>query len=59
MSDLISDEEVEIEEFEQGQLILAVTTSDLAALAEHLVAASPASIALDDVTGDRATFRYV
>jgi len=59
VSDLVSDEEVEIEEFEQGQLVLTVTVSDLSALAEQLVAASPASIALDDVSDDHATFRYM
>jgi hypothetical protein len=58
VSDLVPDEEVEIEEFEQGQLVLTVTVSNLSALAEQLVAASPASIVLDSANGDRATFRY-
>ena len=58
VSDLVPDEEVEIEEFEQGQLVLTVTVTDLSALAEQLVSASPASIALDSANGDRATFRY-
>jgi hypothetical protein len=59
VSDLMPHEEVDIEEFEQGQLVLTVTVSDLPALAEQLVAASPASLALEGVSGDSATFRYV
>jgi len=59
VSDLVPDEAVEIDEFEQGRLVLTVIVTDLTALAWQLVAASPASITLDGTDGDRATFRYL
>jgi hypothetical protein len=57
LNDLLPDEDVDIVEFERGQLILSVQATDLHALALQLVAASPASLELDAVAGDRATFR--
>jgi hypothetical protein len=57
LNDLLPDEDVDIVEFERGQLILSVQATDLHALALQLVAASPASLELGAVAGDRATFR--
>jgi hypothetical protein len=59
LNDLLPDEDVDIVEFERGQLILSVQATDLDALARQLVATSPASLELDTVAGDRATFRCV
>jgi hypothetical protein len=57
VNDLLPGEEVDIVDFEQGQLVLNVQATDLGALADRLVAASSASIELEGVAGDRATFR--
>lgn len=59
VGDLLPDVEVDIVEFEQGQLILSAETDDLDALARQLVASMPASLQLSAVTGDRATFHCV
>lgn len=59
VSDLVPDEDVDIVEFEHGQLILSVAAADLAGLARRLVASSAATLELDAVDGDRATFRCV
>jgi hypothetical protein len=56
IDDLVPDGEVDIVDFERGQLVLNVQVADLEALAEQLVATSPASLALEGVDGDRATF---
>jgi hypothetical protein len=56
VGDLLPDCEVDIVEFEKGQLILSAETTDLEMLAEQLVASMPASLQLTGVTGDRATF---
>ena len=57
ISDLLPDGDVDVVEFERGQLVLSVHVADLRGLAEQLVTAAPASLALDAVTADRATFR--
>jgi len=57
LNDLLPDEDVDIVEFERGQLVLSVQATDLDSLARRLVAGSPASLELDAVAGDRATFR--
>jgi hypothetical protein len=56
IDDLVPDGEVDIVDFEHGQLVLSVQVADLEALANQLVAASPASLELESVDGDRATF---
>jgi cell division septum initiation protein DivIVA len=57
VNDLLPGEDVDIVDFEQGQLVLNVKATDLAALADQLVAALSASLELEGVAGDRATFR--
>jgi hypothetical protein len=59
LADLLPDGEVDIVEFERGQLVLSAQATDLEALADHLVAGSPASLELEGVSDDRATFRCV
>ena len=56
IDDLVPDGEVDIVDFERGQLVLNVQVADLEALAHQLVATSPASLELESVDGDRATF---
>jgi len=56
IDDLVPDGEVDIVDFERGQLVLNVQVADLEALATQLVATSPASLELEGVDGDRATF---
>jgi hypothetical protein len=57
IADLLPDGEVDIVEFEGGNLELSVRVPNLRELAEQIVAAAPASLALDAVTDGRATFR--
>ena len=59
VSDVLPDEEIDILQFERGQLVLGLQATDLGRLADQLVAGSPASLALDAVDGDRATFRCI
>jgi hypothetical protein len=59
VGDLLPDGDVDIVEFEHGQLVLSATAADLDAVAEQLVASMPASLQLADVSGDRATFHCV
>jgi len=56
VGDLLPDGDVDIVEFEQGQLILSAQAADLEGLADQLVSSTPASLQLKAVTGDRATF---
>lgn len=56
IDDLVPDGEVDIVDFERGQLVLNVQVADLEALADQLVATSPASLQLESIDGDRATF---
>jgi hypothetical protein len=57
VTDLVPDGDVDIVEFERGQLVLSAQATDLEGLADQLVTGVPASLALEGVTGDRATFR--
>jgi hypothetical protein len=59
VNDVLPDEEIDILQFERGQLVLGLQATDLGRLADQLVAGSPASLALDAVDGDRATFRCI
>lgn len=57
VDDLVPDGEVDILDFERGQLVLNVQATDLDALAEQLVATSTAVLLeLESVEADRATF---
>jgi hypothetical protein len=57
VNDLLPDEEIDILQFDRGQLVLGLQAADLGRLADQLVAGSPASLELEAVAGDRATFR--
>jgi len=57
VNDLVPDGDLDIEEFEQGTLVLNVTIADLPSLAEKLAASSP-TIELKSTADDRAMFRY-
>lgn len=57
VNDLLLDGEVDVVEFEAGQLVLRAQAADLRTLAERLVATAPASLELADCAGDRAAFR--
>jgi hypothetical protein len=59
VGDLLPDGDVDIVEFERGQLVLSAQAADLDGLAGQLVASMPASLQLSAVAGDRATFRCV
>jgi cell division septum initiation protein DivIVA len=59
VGDLLPDVEVDIVEFERGQLVLSAETGDLDTLAQQLVVSMPASLRLTTVSGDRATFHCV
>jgi cell division septum initiation protein DivIVA len=57
VDDLVPDGEVDILDFERGQLVLNVHAVDLEVLAEQLVATSTAVLLeLESIEGDRATF---
>jgi len=57
VNDLLPDEEIDILQFDRGQLVLGLQAADLGRLADQLVAGSPASLEIEAVAGDRATFR--
>jgi hypothetical protein len=57
VNDLLPNEEIEILQFDRGQLVLGLQATDLGRLADQLVAGAPASLELEAVAGDRATFR--
>ena len=57
VNDLVPDGDLDIEEFEQGTLVLNVTIADLPSLAKKLAASSP-TIELESTADDRAMFRY-
>jgi hypothetical protein len=59
VNDLLPDGDVDIVEFEHGQLVLSAQAADLNDLADQVVAATPAALQLGAVCGDRATFRCV
>jgi hypothetical protein len=59
VGDLLPDGEVDIVEFEHGQLVLSAQAADLEGLAQELVSSMPASLQLTAVDGDRATFHCV
>ena len=59
VSDVLPDEEIDILQFDRGELVLGVRVSDLGWLADQLVAAWPASLELQVVAGHRARFRCV
>jgi hypothetical protein len=59
VGDLLPDGEVDIVEFEHGQLVLSAQATDLEGLADQLVSSMPASLQLTAVAGDRATFHCV
>jgi hypothetical protein len=59
VNDLLPNEEIDILQFERGQLVLGLQATDLGRLADQLVAGSPASLELEAVAGDRARFRCV
>jgi hypothetical protein len=57
VNDLLPNEEIDILQFDQGQLVLGLQATDLGRLADQLVAGSPASLELEAVAGNRARFR--
>ena len=57
VNDLLPNEDIDILQFDRGQLVLGLQAIDLEGLADQLVAGSPASLKLEAVAGDRATFR--
>jgi hypothetical protein len=59
VNDVLPDEEIDILQFDRGQLVLGLQATDLGRLADQLVAGSPASLELEAVAGDRATFRCI
>jgi hypothetical protein len=59
VGDLLPGGEVDIVEFEHGQLVLSAQTTNLEGLADQLVSSMPASLQLTAVDGDRATFHCV
>lgn len=59
VNDLLPDEEIDILQFDRGQLVLGLQAADLVRLADQLVAGSPASLELEAVAGNRATFRCI
>jgi hypothetical protein len=59
VGDLLPGGEVDIVEFEHGQLILSAQTADLEGLAQELVSSMPASLQLTSVDSERATFHCV
>ena len=59
VNDLLPNEEIDILQFDRGQLVLGLHATDLERLADQLVAGSPASLELGAVAGDRATFRCI
>lgn len=59
VKDLLPDEDVDIVEFENGQLVLSAQATDLDDLGESLVNSRSASLELLSVDGDRALFRCV
>ena len=59
MHDLLPNEEIDILQFDRGQLVLGLQATDLGRLADQLVAGSPGSLELEAVAGDRAKFRCV
>lgn len=59
VNDLLPNEEIDILQFDRGQLVLGLQAADLLRLADQLVAGSPASLELEAVAGDRAKFRCV
>jgi hypothetical protein len=59
VNDLLPNEEIDILQFERGQLVLGLQATDLGRLANQLVAGYPASLELDAVAGDRVRFRCV
>jgi hypothetical protein len=59
VNDLLPDEEIDILQFDRGQLVLGLQAADLGRLADQLVAGAPASLELEAVTGDQARFRCV
>ncbi|MGE3272230.1 MAG: hypothetical protein AB7P40_26010 [Chloroflexota bacterium] len=56
VDDLAPDGDVDIVDFEDGQLVLNVQVSNLEALADQLIAAAPTALELEGVDGDRAMF---
>lgn len=59
VGDLLPDGDVDIVEFEHGQLVLSAQAMDLEGLADQLVSSMPASLQLTAVAGDRATIHCV
>jgi len=59
VGDLLPDADVDIVEFERGQLVLSTQATDLDGLADQLITSMPASLQLATVSGDRATFHCV
>ena len=59
VNDLLPNEEIDILQFDRGQLVLGLQVTDLGRLADQLVAGSPASLELEAVDGDRARFRCI
>lgn len=59
VGDLLPDGDVDIVEFENGQLVLSAQATNLEGLADQLVSSMSASLQLTAVSGDRATFHCV
>lgn len=59
VNDLLPNEEIDILQFDRGQLVLGLQAADLGRLADQLVAGAPASLELEAVAGDQARFRCV